>query len=114
MPYGLGDVRCVSTGIALFKKPGFHPFKLCLRAEFSRHAPTQNVGFRQIQAGKMVGHFNDVFLIDHNAKGFFEQLFHARVDVGDAFRMSESFDKGPHHSGTRDPRTNDGTGGHNI
>ena len=51
-------------------KTALHAMKLVALLEFPTHATPQNICIGQVEIGKIVGHTNHVFLIDHHSIGF--------------------------------------------
>ena len=62
----------VDEGLAL----GFH-----LRLDLLAHGPAQQVGAAQAVAGQLLGDLHDLFLVDHDPEGLFQDAFQARMQV---------------------------------
>ena len=83
-------------------------------SEFSRHASAQDVGLCERESAVVVRHFDDVFLVDHNAVGIREQFQKCGNGVLPAFRVAVAQDVLAHHAAGGNARPDDGTCGDQI
>ena len=74
-PNVLNQIQRLAISGAVVKKLIFDLEKLGFRAVLARHAAAQHVGLSQVKPAKIVGHFNDVFLIDHNPVSLWHDVF---------------------------------------
>ena len=106
-PYFGGQCIRMSDLFAVSKKFFFNQLKLVIGPVLSAHGPAQNVSFSQIEARKIVGNFNDVFLEYHHPECFSQVLFKKRMQVFDLIAVMITINIFAHHARLRYSRPDD-------
>ena len=75
-----------------------YPLKFIFGTGFSTHAPSQYIRFGETQPGKVMGYFDHIFLIDHDAISLRHDLPHDRVCLFSPLFADVSENILPHHS----------------
>ena len=95
---------------AVGEKLGFYCLKFSAGAEFTGHSAPKDVGLGKREARVLVGHADDVFLVNHNAVGFGKDAQEFGVGLSAARGIAVAVDVGLHHSRGRDAGANDRAG----
>ena len=80
-------------------------------SEFAAHASSKDIAFAESEASEVVGDFDDIFLVDHDAIGFGHEVPQNVVGVFAFFGLNMTFDEGAHHSAPGYARADDATSG---
>ena len=111
------DFRDEGFRVALFSTIGnelvLYFLEFLPRTKLTTHAPAEYIGLTKVQTGKMVGHFDHIFLVDHHPVGVRHNLQHHGMSLflGSALiAMAQNIF--PHHTAFGHTGTDDRTGGH--
>ena len=112
MPY-FGDQGVFMSFLGCGGKERFFDFlEFFFASELATHAPAQYIAFAQANAREMVSDFDYVFLVNHDAVGFWHKVPQYGMGFFSLFNLHVSFDECAHHSASGHAGSDDAACGH--
>src|SRR5687768_10182241 len=110
LPPHFGSKRVfVSLFLTIRKKIIPDLLKFFMSSVFATHCTAQHICFSHVEARKMMRHLYYIFLVNHHAICFFQQLFHLWMQVSKIIRMMIAINVLFHHTTLRHSWPDNGT-----
>ena len=106
LPYFLNELAGMSLFLRLFIELLLYFSEFGLASEFSAHASSEHIAFRQAQPCKNMRHPNHIFLIHHNAISFGHDFMQNRMRFFALFFVNMPLNECTHHATSGYARSN--------